>query len=154
MPGPPPDDHRVRRAPPERPWRDAPGHGWQHGKVPPPPEGLTDAAEKAWQTWLGAWWAGFWSPDDVPGLRMVARLYDQVERGEYVRSAELRQLMNAYGLTPAGRQALRWRPALEPEAKPQRTGERGRISSHDRLRIMGLTDPPNGDGPPPPTDAA
>lgn len=136
MPGPPPlpDDQRVRRAPPARPWRNAPGHGWQHGRVPNPPTGVTPATRKAWRTWFAAWWAAFWTPEDLPGLRVVALLYDAVEEGELRYHAELRIAMDRYGMSEKGRQALRWQPALEPEAKAWTTHDRGQASARERLR--------------------
>lgn len=146
MPGPPPDDNRVRRAAPDRPWRYATAPGWQHGRTPPPPNDLTDAALDAWHAWFTSWWAAFWSPADVPGLRQVVRLLDEVERGRFVRAAELRQAMDGFGLTPKGRQSLRWRPPQDADVKP-RTGPRGRLSAKDRMRIMQAGEAaPNGNG--------
>jgi hypothetical protein len=69
--------------------------------------------------------------DDVPaairvvelqdrGLRQVIRLYDQVERGEYVRATELRLAMDTYGITPKGQQDRRWKrpePTDEPASE-------------------------------------
>ena len=57
-----------------------------------------------------------WQHGDVPGLRTVVRLYDQVERGEFHRAAELRLSMDTYGITPKGQQDRRWRP---PQVKPE-----------------------------------
>jgi hypothetical protein len=51
--------------------------------------------------WMGAWWAAFWTPEDVPALRTVVRLYDQVERGEYQRPSELRLQMDNDGASVA-----------------------------------------------------
>lgn len=146
--GRPPDDQRVRRAAPKHPWQHARGHGWQHGRVPDPPEGLTDAAVEAWHTWMRAWWSAFWSDDDLPALRQLIRLYDQVERGEFQRASELRLQMDGYGVTPKGRQVLRWRPPIEEERKPA-AARPSRLSAADRLRIMRADDTPpnpNGDG--------
>ncbi len=114
-PAPKPDGERRRTNKPTHDWKHAPGVGWQHGEVPKPPTRLTKAAQEAWRSWMGAWFAAFWTPDDVPALRQLVRLYDQVERGEFQRHAELRLAMEAFGLTPKGQMALRWLPA-EPEA--------------------------------------
>lgn len=54
---------------------------------------------------------------------------------------------DGYALTPKGRRVLRWRPALEQEAKPRQT-TRGRMTSTDRLRIMGAREPPSPNGTP------
>ena len=146
--GPPPDDQRVRRAAPKHPWQHARGTGWQHGPVPEPPDGLTAAATEAWRVWFAAWWAAFWTPDDLPALRQLVRLYNEVEKGQFQRAAELRLAMDAFGVTPKGRQVLRWRPPLEPEAKPQAPGGRRYESVRERLRLMAATEapPPNGNG--------
>lgn len=106
--------------------------GWQHGDVPVPPDGLMAASVEAWSTWFAAWFAAFWTPADLPGLRHVIRLYDQVERGEYQRSAELRLSMDTYGITPKGQQDRRWARPVEP--KPARavgraTGTYGHLRS-------------------------
>jgi len=84
------------------------------------------ASVVAWETWFGAWFAAFWLLADVPGLRQLVRLYDQVERGEFARSAELRQLMDTYGVTPKGQQDRRWKPPVEPAADAVGAGSDGR----------------------------
>lgn len=68
------------------------------------------ASVEAWETWMGAWFAAHWTPEDLPGLRQVIRLYDQVERGEFQRANELRLQMDTYGITPKGQQDRRWEP--------------------------------------------
>lgn len=112
-----------------------PDVGWQHGKAPDCPEGMMPASVLAWSTWMGSWFAAHWTPDDVPGLRQIVRLYDQVERGEFQRSSELRLQMDTYGITPKGQQDRRWvKPkAEEPKAKPAPSGP----SARDRLRVVG-----------------
>ena len=108
-PTPKPPDQRVTRHEPQRgEWREAPGGGWLHGDVPEPPDGLLAASLVAWSTWFGAWWASFWSAEDLPALRQVIRLYDQVERGEFQRAGELRLQMDSYGITPKGQKENRW----------------------------------------------
>ena len=62
-----------------------------------------------------AWWAGNWTPDDLPALRLVIRLWDRVNRGDVKRAAELRQWMDGYGLTPKGQMDRRWR---RPDSAP------------------------------------
>jgi hypothetical protein len=90
--------------------------GWQHGVVPDAPDGLMAASLVAWSTWFGAWFASFWSLADVPGLRQLVRLYDEVERGEFQRSTELRMMMDTYGITPKGQQDRRWKPPVAAPA--------------------------------------
>jgi len=52
----------------------------------------------------------------VPGLRVIILLFDQVQRGNYHRAAELRLYMDTYGLTPKGAQDRRWQPPNEEES--------------------------------------
>lgn len=116
-------------------FRPAPGVGWQHGDAPKPPPKLLKASVEAWDVWMGSWVAAFWTPTDVPGLRQLIRLYDQVERGEFQRSSELRLQMDTYGLTPKGQQDRRWKPPVQaPE--PSSDGVDGSVSVRDRLRAV------------------
>lgn len=112
--GPTPGEDRQNRhdVPSRGDWAPAAGVGWQHGDPPRPPSKLTKASRDAWDTWMGSWFAAFWSPADLPGLRQVIRLYDQVERGEFQRSSELRLQMDTYGITPKGQQDRRWKPPV------------------------------------------
>jgi hypothetical protein len=126
--GPAPKEDRSRRNDPERgEWVAAPGSGWQHGDLPKPPAKLTKAARDAWETWLGSWFAAYWTPEDVPGLRQVIRLYDQVERGEFQRASELRLQMDTYGITPKGQQDRRWKRPEQQQDKPEKPAK-GRYS--------------------------
>lgn len=110
-----PKQERVNAS--DKPLRGEPtvaaADAWQ-GDVPAPPDGLMPASSEAWSTWFGAWFAAFWRPSDLPALRQMVRLYDQVERGEFQRATELRLLMDTYGVTPKGQQDRRWKP---PELK-------------------------------------
>jgi hypothetical protein len=112
--GPAPKATRRRRNTPERgEWQAADGVGWQYGDTPAPPDGLLEASREAWATWMGAWVAAHWTPVDLPGLRQLIRVYDQVERGEFQRSGELRLEMDTYGITPKGQQDRRWAKPVE-----------------------------------------
>jgi hypothetical protein len=134
MPGPPPKEHRNRRNAPARgEWRASPGFGWQHGPTPRPPIGLKAASRKAWFAWMESWMAAFWIPGDLPQLRHVILLYDQVERGEFRWAGELRLSMNGYGITPAGRQSLRWKP---PEESPQPSSRKGARERYGHLHVL------------------
>jgi hypothetical protein len=68
------------------------------------------ASKEAWRVWFSAWFAAHWGPEDLPALRQLIRVYDQVERGEFQRHGELRVAMDTYGITPKGQQDRRWRP--------------------------------------------
>lgn len=129
--GPKPKTERVRRAEPERgEYVEAKAGGWQHGDVPAPPDGLKDASLEAWRVWFSSWFAAHWSPADVPALRHLVGLYDQVERGEFQRHSELRLAMDTYGITPKGQQDRRWK---QPEAAGDESGKpKGSAYSHLR----------------------
>lgn len=94
-------------------WKMADSEGWQHGDVPAAPGGLTEHGKRAWATWLGAWWASFYTPDDLPGLELTVRHYDAVMLG-HLDIAKVVPLLDRYGITPKGRQDLRWARAEKP----------------------------------------
>jgi hypothetical protein len=110
-----PSQRRRRAAPIRGEWQAATAVGWQHGRIPAPPRGLTEAAWAAWRTWFRAWFASQWAPADLPGLRKVIQLYDATERGEFRFRGELRLWEDTYGITPKGQQDRRWLPP-EPTA--------------------------------------
>jgi hypothetical protein len=126
---------RHRRNAPERgEWQAADTSGWQHGDTPAAPDGLMAASVAAWETWMGAWFASFWTPDDLPGLRQLVRIYDQVERGEFQRAGELRLQMDTYGITPKGQQDRRWRPPAE--SAPAQASKRKPAGNYGHLRSV------------------
>jgi hypothetical protein len=119
MPGPAPKLIRRRRnVPASGEWRRATVDRWQHGPVPDPPDGLTNESKEAWALWFSSWVAAYWSPIDIPGLRVAIRSLDQVQRAMRSGNASGRQIresqawLNAYGLTPKGRQLRHWLPPL------------------------------------------
>lgn len=117
MPGPLPNTKRRRRNVPARgDWTATSGIGWQHGPTPKTPDGLLAASREAWAVWFASWFAARWTPDLLPGLRQAVRLYDQVERGEFQRAAELRMTMDTYGMTPKGAAQLHWTPPKDVSA--------------------------------------
>jgi hypothetical protein len=118
MPGPPPKLTRRRRNKPlGGEWQHAPAVGWRWGPVPDPPDGLRPETEQAWHLWFGGWVAAFWYPGDVPGLEILARVYDMLLERPTVRgSRELMAWLNRYGLTPKAQQLRRWLP---PEASEE-----------------------------------
>ena len=121
MSGPPPSPTRRRRNKPALgEWQPTPGSGWQHGPIPECPDGLLAASRDTWTTWFQAWFASFWKPADLPGLRLVIGQFDVVQRGGAKANdvTALVRLMDNYGITPAGQQARRW-AAPTVEASPQ-----------------------------------
>ena len=98
-------------------WNVAEHEGWQHGKVPPCPKGLSSHGQKAWKTWMNAWWASFYSAEDLPGLELLVFLYDRVMKEE-IDVTKIMPLLDRYGITPKGRQDLRWAQLPEKKADP------------------------------------
>lgn len=134
--GPAPNPKRRRRNKPVRgEWKPAEGIGWQHGDLPVPPDGLKDISRWAWDSWFRAWFASHWTPDDLPGLRVVVRLYDEVERGEFTRATELRQMLDNYGITPKGQQDRRW-TAPKPVEAPREATEDVSSDPYGHLRVV------------------
>ena len=131
--GAPPKDERVNKSevPVRGDWQRAAGIGWQHGDIPPPPTKMLKPSRDTWDIWMCSWVAAHWTPDDLPGLRVVIRLWDQVERGEYQRANELRLQMDTYGITPKGQQDRRWKP---PESDATTTAQEP-ASAYGHLRV-------------------
>ena len=128
------DQRRTAHKPQRGEWQSVAGEGWQHGDIPSAPEGLMPASVVAWDTWMRAWWAAHWAPDDLPALRQLIRLYDQVERGEFQRAGEVRLSMDNYGITPKGQQDRRWvRPKEEESSQPKRQRASGDPYAHLRV---------------------
>ena len=132
--GPAPKEDKVNRVAPTRgDVRQAAAPCWV-GDVPEPPEGLMQASADAWAVWFGSWFAAFWTASDVPGIRQMIRLYDQVERGEFGRAGELRLQMDTYGVTPKGQQDRRWKPP--PESVIPVAVVDGGARRYDKLRAV------------------
>jgi hypothetical protein len=129
--------NRRRRNKPERgDYIPSPGAGWQHGSAPAAPDGLMPASVVAWETWMRSWVASHWTPDDLPGLRLAIRTYDQVERGEFQRGPELRMLMDTYGITPKGQQDRRWLPPKAEEPATTTAEATAEDSPYGHLRAV------------------
>ncbi len=74
---------------------------------------------------MGSWFAAHWIAEDLPALRQLVKLYDQVERGEFQRMGELRLQMDTYAITPKGQQDRRWKqpePSGNAEPKARKYG--------------------------------
>lgn len=131
---------RARRNVPERgEWQASTVRGWQHGRVPAPPPKCLKVTRDVWETWFRSWFAAFWQPEDLPGLYLVAKLYDSVMRDNLAKAAELRISMDSYGMTPKGQQDRRWkRPALGGEAEVEggKAGSPGSGGHYAHLRAV------------------
>lgn len=134
--GPAPSENRRRTTEPARgDWQAAPGVGWQHGDIPKAPTGLRPASRETWDVWFKAWFAAHWTPDDLPILRQIIKLYDRIEREDATAAdlTQFRQLIDSYGITPKGQQDRRWTPP-KAEEPPAATGDvpAGRLYGHLR----------------------
>jgi hypothetical protein len=58
--------------------------------------------------WFASWWAAHWTEADLPQIEQAAVTLDRVRRGDE-RVAAL-NLLDKLGITPKGRQDLRWAP--------------------------------------------
>lgn len=97
------------------------------------------ASLEAWAIWFGSWFAAHWTPVDVPGIRQIIRLYDQVERGEFQRASELRLSMDTYGITPKGQQDRRWKPPVTPAAStPATPSPTNRSRNSRKARVIDM----------------
>lgn len=137
-PKPKPEGQTITRTPVAHPWQPSPGVGWQHGdpsdrrrKYPAPPDDLRASSVAAWDAWMRSWWASNWDAADLPQLFMLIDLFDRQARGQ-LDVAKLTPLLDRWGITPKGRQDLRWAPpkkdapaAAEPAATP--AGRRLRV---------------------------
>lgn len=137
--GPAPKDPAQRRRANEASrgeWQSTPAEARWQGPVPSPPKGLMPASRAAWRIWFKAWFASHWTPDDLPALRQLVRLYDQVERGHFERAAELRLTMDTWGISPKGQQDRRWRPPAPPRADEAEPLAPAGLSRYSHLRVV------------------
>lgn len=146
---------RTAHQPQRGDWQASPGMGWQHGAIPPVPEGVHADTRAAWDVWMRSWFASHWTPDDLPGLEHLASLHSEVRvafhdpfveadngRGgtAYYRrpspTTELRQMMDSYGITPKGQQDRRWtRPENAPE-QPEQQQPAVDSGAYGHLRVV------------------
>jgi hypothetical protein len=129
----PKEQSRTRHIPTRGVPRAIDGVGWQHGERPVPPSGLLKPSRDAWETWFTAWFAAHWTPADLPAIRQLIRLYDQVERGEYQRHGEMRLMLDTYGISPKGQQDRRWLAPAEGAVPSQEKP----ASRYRSLRVVG-----------------
>ncbi len=134
---------RRRRNPPTRgEYSAVAAIGWQHGPIPKPPSGLGTEARLAWSTWMASWVAAHWHPGDLPQLRVLVRLFDQVSTGVASTSliSETRSWMDGYGITPKGQQDRRWVAPKASDASGSDANPYGRLLHV----VVPVDDPPTG----------
>ena len=118
-------------------WNHAQALGWQHGRKPAPPPGLTEAGKRAWRSWFSSWWASFWTPEDIPGLELTMKLYDGA-LGGHVDVSKVVPLLDRYGITPKGRQDLRWAAPESDKPAEKSTAETDEIAARRERRATKL----------------
>jgi hypothetical protein len=161
--GPAPKEHgRRRRSEPVHSWITLPAEG-REGPVPPIPEGLelSDAARRWWETVWRTPMATQWLDGDAHALAELAFLKDRFTADSRASMAgEIRLRSEQFGLTPAGRQKLRWRLADPPSVQEVRStppslrriravedDDIASVPAQDlRARARLIVDPRDGDG--------
>ena len=114
---------KRNRMPMVHPWQPAEGEGWQFGEKPEPPDGLMQPTRDAWDLWFDSWWASFWKPADLPQIRLVAQMFDKGGRNE-LGASKLLPWLDRLGITPKGRQDLRWLAPTAAKADTKTVAER------------------------------
>lgn len=137
----PPEQRRNRTKPSAGEWREIP---WESGlkvpKMPAAPKGGWRAAtRRAWSCWWADGAASLWGPAEVELLETLVRAYDRFARGDLSVLSELRLRQDALGLTPKGKQQLRWRrgegEAVETAAGSKRS-RRPAASRRKHLKVV------------------
>lgn len=126
--GPAPKQHRRRRnTPTAGDWITLPDEPYK-GTKPRRPPGLHDRAVRTWEQWWASPMAHMWDQADHPGIVRLIRLIDQFEKtGSTKNIAEIRLQEERFGLSPKGRQGIRWRlPHESPQTdtEPAPTSDR------------------------------
>jgi hypothetical protein len=87
------------------------------------PPGLSKQTQAWWRTLWASPMAGLYIDADVPGLTRLARLLDQIERGDMTAAlwAEVRQLEDRFGLSPVARRRLQWEVSFGDELAAARS---------------------------------
>ena len=143
-----------------QPGRDQRERHYKFTKIPatpntqPPPDLVASHTERGRGQWA-RWWATpmsrMWGPFDADALERLLGLYEQTwaadPEGPLPSLAEIRQLEDRFGLTPASRARLCWQvegvdiPAVTPERLGHDTGERaqpaaGGAADPRRLKVV------------------
>jgi len=93
--------------------RKEPGNDIQG--IGPPPSHLSDELIAIWKELAASIVTTAVAPSDRASFELMTRLVDRMRRGDLAaaETAQLRGLLDAFGLSPSGRQRLRW-AAHEP----------------------------------------
>lgn len=84
----------------------------------------TERGQRQWARWWSTPMSRMWGPFDSDALERLLLMYEGYWAGEQVPFAEIRQLEDRYGLTPASRARLCWQvEGIDiPSVKPERLG--------------------------------
>lgn len=121
-------DQRVRRnVPTSGDWVELPPASYK-GPTPPTPDGLSTTSLWTWSRWWESPMAHMWVEADWPGLMRLILLIDNGSKSD---ASEIRLQEERFGLSPSGRQKLRWLlPAGdEPEQVKRPKAKRDRRSA-------------------------
>ena len=99
------DQRRRREAPKAGDWVRLPSEPYE-GPRPRMPELETLEAIATWELWWGSPMAHMWSEGDWPGLLRLIMLIDGSASLEALKETRLQE--ERFGLSPKGRQTLRW----------------------------------------------
>jgi hypothetical protein len=70
----------------------------------------------------------------LPGLRVLALIYNSVECGDFTRASELRLWLDTYGITAKCQQDRRWlAPDAKPPCAPSTRADDARLSVRERF---------------------
>ena len=137
-----PEQRRRRNVPTAGEWMVLPAEPFK-GAKPNTPKGLSAHALETWRQWWSSPMAWMWSAADWPALTRLIILIDEYDEfGSLDRLKEIRLQEDRFGLSPKGRQGLRWRlPVVEALTPAAKRGGRtsSRSAMRDRLTVVGGT---------------
>ena len=137
-----PEDRRRRNAPAAGEWIDLPGELTSAVLPALPARGKGTGSwsartRAAWKSWRADPVTSQYGPADVQLALDLAWLYEQWVREPMASLAgEIRQRQDALGLTPKGRQSLRWRQQPPAEVVELEDARPARASASDRMRKL------------------
>lgn len=124
-----PEERRRRNIPAAGEWVTLPAEPYD-GPRPKLPSRLggnrpRKATLDTWRRWWSSPMAWLWDEGDWPGLIRLLVVVDEFHRsGKLALVTEIRLQEDRFGLSPKGRQALRWRlPGAEDDLREEQTRE-------------------------------
>lgn len=133
-----PDQRRNRNPKRQGDWIVLPKEGRQE---PPPPTDGYGFSKQTIEWWNLVWkspQATQWTEDDIPALIELGLLRERLLDGKISVAPEVRQRTDQFGLTPAGRQRLRW---VITEGDAVRAGVADEVELQRNRRRLSAVDP-------------